>query len=180
MIDALSSGEASIRSAALGAAVRLKLLRAGMVISFLEDPSPAVRRRAIELAPRLSELSDEDREALAGAIAAQLADDDECAEVGAFALGELGVTTDAVVAALGAQARSDDDRASRESAVAALGALGAGLPVVLAALGDVATVRRRAVIALANFEGDEVDQALDAALSDRDRQVRQAAEDLLG
>ena len=52
------------------------------------------------------------------------------------------------------------------------------LPAVLAATGDKATVRRRAVIALAAFEGPEVDAALEAARGDRDWQVRQAAEDL--
>jgi hypothetical protein len=36
------------------------------------------------------------------------------------------------------------------------------------------------VLALAAFEGPEVDAALRRALGDRDRQVRQAAEDLLG
>jgi hypothetical protein len=40
-------------------------------------------------------------------------------------------------------------------------------------------VRRRAVIALAPFAGPEVDAALERARTDRDWQVRQAAEDLL-
>jgi HEAT repeat protein len=40
-------------------------------------------------------------------------------------------------------------------------------------------VRRRAVLALAPFEGPEVDAALQAATTDRDWQVRQAAEDLM-
>ncbi len=40
-------------------------------------------------------------------------------------------------------------------------------------------MRRRAVLALAPFDGPEVDAALQAALGDRDWQVRQAAEDLL-
>jgi hypothetical protein len=35
------------------------------------------------------------------------------------------------------------------------------------------------VLALAPFDGDEVDAALQRALDDRDWQVRQAAEDLL-
>jgi hypothetical protein len=39
-------------------------------------------------------------------------------------------------------------------------------------------VRRRAVLALAAFEGPEVDAALEAARSDRDWQTRQGAEDL--
>ena len=65
--------------------------------------------------------------------------------------------------------------------MAALGALGdpAGLPSILAATNDKATVRRRAVIALAPFDGPEVDAALERAREDRDWQVRQAAEDLL-
>jgi len=69
----------------------------------------------------------------------------------------------------------------REAAVAALGAIGApaGLGAILAATSDKATVRRRAVIALAPFDGAEVQAALERARSDRDWQVRQAAEDLL-
>ena len=70
----------------------------------------------------------------------------------------------------------------REAAVAALGAVGnrGGLAAVLAAAsGDRPAVRRRAVVALAAFDGPEVDAALRAALEDRDWQVRQAAEDLL-
>ena len=65
--------------------------------------------------------------------------------------------------------------------MAALGAIGdpAALPVILAASRDKPAVRRRAVLALAPFEGDDVDAALQAALADRDWQVRQAAEDLL-
>ena len=52
------------------------------------------------------------------------------------------------------------------------------MPAILAALGDKATVRRRAVLALAPFEGPDVEAALAAAREDRDWQVRQAAEDL--
>jgi HEAT repeat protein len=40
-------------------------------------------------------------------------------------------------------------------------------------------IRRRALIALANYGGDEVRQAIQDRLTDRDWQVRQAAEDLL-
>jgi len=74
-----------------------------------------------------------------------------------------------------------EDALVRESAVAALGAIGneRALPVILLATNDRATVRRRAIIALAPFSGDDVDAALQKALSDRDWQVRQAAEDLL-
>jgi HEAT repeat protein len=70
----------------------------------------------------------------------------------------------------------------REAAVAALGALGdpAGLDAVLAACSDRPAIRRRAVLALAAFDGPDVDAALQAALDDHDWQTRQAAEDLLG
>jgi HEAT repeat protein len=73
------------------------------------------------------------------------------------------------------------DALCREAAVAALGAIGdeRGLPAILAATRDKATVRRRAIIALAPFAGPEVDDALTRARTDRDWQVRQAAEDLL-
>ena len=43
---------------------------------------------------------------------------------------------------------------------------------------DKPAIRRRAVLALAAFEGDAVEARLQAALEDPDWQVRQAAEDL--
>ena len=42
-----------------------------------------------------------------------------------------------------------------------------------------AAVRRRAVLALVAFDGDEVDAELERLTHDRDWQVRQAAEELL-
>jgi len=73
------------------------------------------------------------------------------------------------------------DPLAREAAVAALGALGdpAGLPAILTACADRPAVRRRAVLALSPFTGTEVDAAIERALTDKDWQVRQAAEDLL-
>ncbi len=165
------------RATALGAAARLGLLDAATLRPFLTDPAAEVRHRAVELAARIPDgaaLSDD----LVGLLA-----DRELAEVTAFAIGELDLDEDArnrAVVALGTQATSHDDALSRESAVAALGALGAGLPHILAATDDVAAVRRRAVLALAPFDGPEVEGALQRALDDRDWQVRQAAEDLLG
>ncbi len=131
-----------------------------------------VRRRAAELAASHP----------GGALVPLLEDpDDTVVEVAAFALGERHPTEPGAVEALGAIARRHRDALCREAAVAALGALGddTGLAHVLAAFDDKATVRRRAVIALAAFEGPEVDAALARARDDRDRQVRQAAEDLL-
>ena len=108
-----------------------------------------------------------------------LLDDPECAEVAAFALGELMDSSPTVIEGLSRQALEHDDPLARESAVAALGSLGVGVETVLSALADVATVRRRAVIALANFDGPRVEAALRRATGDRDWQVRQAAEDLV-
>ena len=50
---------------------------------------------------------------------------------------------------------------------------------MLAACDDKPAIRRRAVLALAAFDGDDVEARLRAALTDPDWQVRQAAEDLL-
>src|SRR5205823_6754989 len=79
------------------------------------------------------------------------------AEAAAWALGELGES--AVKAGAGGRlaevAGGDGDPLVREAAVAALGSLGdpAGLPAVLAACQDKPAIRRRAVLALAAFEG---------------------------
>ncbi len=141
----------------------------------LADPDPGVRRRACELA-----------EGLPGGDFLPLLADHEASvvEAAAFALGETagGADPPAAVARLCEVAAHHKDPLCRESAVAALGAIGdpAGLPAILAALRDKPAIRRRAVLALAPFEGPEVDAALETALQDRDWQVRQAAEDVLG
>jgi len=79
-------------------------------------------------------------------------------------------------------AAQHEDARCRESAVAALGAIGddRAQNVIIAALGDKPPVRRRAVVALSNFEGPAVEAALEGALEDRDWQVRAAAEQLNG
>jgi HEAT repeat protein len=101
------------------------------------------------------------------------------AEAAAYALGEREVHD--AVGRLVEMASAHVDARCREAAVAALGVLGddAGRAVVLGALMDKPNVRRRAVVALSNFEGPDVDAALLAARDDRDWQVR-AAVDLLG
>jgi len=101
-------------------------------------------------------------------------------EVAAWSSGEHEVVDDDVLERLIALASSHEDALVREASVAALGAIGdeRGLPAILGGCVDKPAIRRRAVLALAPFEGPEVDAALDAALADRDWQVRQAAEDL--
>ncbi|MGZ4801529.1 MAG: HEAT repeat domain-containing protein [Acidimicrobiia bacterium] len=107
------------------------------------------------------------------------------AETAAWALGEVawdGRTRSRVVNALASATTANPDPLVRESAVAALGSIGddRGLPAILAACADRPPIRRRAVLALAPFEGPDVDAALERALADTDWQVRQAAEDLRG
>jgi len=136
------------------------------------DPSPAVRRRAAELAaPHAGEH---------GRTLLLLLLDSETfvAEAAAFALGE-GAPDFSVITALVKAAESHDDPLVREAAVAALGSLGdpRGLPAILHGCQDRPAIRRRAVLALAAFEGEEVEVAIERASRDRDWQVRQAAED---
>ncbi len=147
------------------------------------DEHASVRRRAAEVAPLLAGRAR--GAAIVSPLVALLADGEvTVVDAAAWALGELGTEAvrDGAVPALVAVATTHDDLLGREAAVAALGALGDpdGLPAILAACRDKPTVRRRAVLALAPFDGPEVTAALERALQDRDWQVRQAAEDLLG
>ncbi len=167
----LDDPDASVRSGVLGALTRMGRLTASDVEVAVSDSSPVVRRRAADVAILHPQVS----------LLALLADcDPSVIEQAAWAAGERTTAADGVVEAL-CQLVKHPDVLCREAAVAALGAVGdpVGLASVLSALADKATVRRRAVIALAAFEGPEVDAALLGAATDRDWQVRQAAEDLL-
>jgi HEAT repeat protein len=172
-----------VRAAALAALVRAAPQSASTPWHVAAiDGSPAVRRRAADVAPLLAGRSS--RAPLAPALIVLLGDREvTVVEAAAWALGELGATAveAGAVRALAHTVTEHDDPLAREAAVAALGALGDpdGLPAILTAGSDKPAVRRRAVLALAPFRGDEVDAALQHALEDRDWQVRQAAEDLL-
>ncbi len=168
------------------------------------DEAAAVRRRAAELAPLLAAAgpgapvpgapvpgapnpgaADPGAARVVATLVALLDDADvTVVEAAAWALGELGDlgVAHGAVAALARVTTAHTDALAREGAVAALGALGdgAGLAAILTACTDKPAVRRRAVLALASFDGPDVDAALDRALEDRDWQVRQAAEDLRG
>jgi len=169
-----ASSDPEVRAAALGSQARLgDEGLAAAVAAGLGDGEPSVRRRAAELAAALPDVR-------LGLLAGLLADPDALvAEAAAWALGEREDPT--AVEPLVATAAAHPDPLVREAAVAALGAIGdqRGLQAVLAATADKPAVRRRAVLALAPFEGPEVEAALHRALEDRDWQVRQAAEDLL-
>lgn len=170
-----TSPHPAVRAAALGALARLGDHVLGpAVVSGLVDAAPEVRRRAAELTAMMPGVP-------LARVAAALDDDDPLvAEAACWALGER--EDPGAVDALGRAAVGHPDALVREAAVAALGAIGCerGLSAVLAATNDKPAVRRRAVLALAPFEGPQVDEALQRALHDRDWQVRQAAEDLLG
>jgi HEAT repeat protein len=172
--------DARVRAAALGALARLPDPPPAAWARAAADPDASVRRRAADLAPAFAGSGGE----VAGGLLALLDDKDSAAaEAAAWALGELGegAVAAGAVTRLAEMAGAHGDALVREAAVAALGSLGdtGGLEAVLAACKDKPAIRRRAVLALAAFEGPEVDAALQAALDDKDWQTRQAAEDLL-
>ncbi len=169
--DGLIASDGTVRAAAIGALERLGSLTDDELRAALADPDVAVRRRACEVAARHRDVD----------LVPALGDDDpRVVEVAAWACGEHESNRDAVVETLIALASSADDALVREAAVASLGAIGdeRAVATIITACSDKPAVRRRAVLALAPFEGDDVDAAIDRALEDRDWQVRQAAEDL--
>jgi HEAT repeat protein len=174
VIGGLADLDPAVRATALGALVRLGRLESSHLDAAWQDPSPLVRRRAAELAPTRGP------QTVPALVAALVDGDPRVVEAACFGLGELGAGAAAAVTALSTVVTGADDPLCREAAVAALGAIGAeaGLAAILAATTDKPAVRRRAVLALAPFDGPDVDAALERALSDRDWQVRQAAEDL--
>jgi HEAT repeat protein len=136
----------------------------------------------VELAPQLTKALADDVPAVVEAACYALGELEELGEDGRMEGAPVNEVAVGAVEALKVTATGHPEPLCREAAVAALGSLGApaGLPAVLAALDDKPAVRRRAAVALAGFNGPEVDAALTRAASDRDWQVRQAAEDLLG
>ena len=168
-----------VRASAYAALDRLDALAPDELVAALRDVDGYVRRRAATLAA-----ATDARASVAPVLLERLADDDHLvAEAAAWSFGEWSEDNpvlDAALVALAAMATDHDEPLCREAAAAALGAIGdvRGLPAILRACTDKPAVRRRAVLALAPFDGPEVDAAIDAALADRDWQVRQAAEDL--
>ena len=176
---ALDDPAPAVRATAYAALARLDALTASDIARALRDPDAHVRRRAATLAAQ-AEHATEVVDVLLGSL-----DDAEhlVAESAAWAFGEWGEHNPRLadtVTALSAMTTDHVEPLCREAAVAALGAIGdeRGLGAILVACGDKPAVRRRAVLALAPFDGPEVEAAIDTALTDRDWQVRQAAEDL--
>jgi HEAT repeat protein len=168
----LAHPDAGVRHGALAALHRCGRLSAGDLVTAFTDREPVVRRRAAELAARPPDVD----------VAVLLDDRDwSVVEMAAWACGEQEWAEPRRVRRLAALAVHHREPLVREAAVAALGAIGHpdGLPAILTGTRDKPAVRRRAVLALAPFDGPEVDEALQRAAHDRDWQVRQAAEDLL-
>jgi len=169
--EAGSDIDPGIRRLGLSGLDRMACLDADTLVGAFSDADATVRRRAAELAAGHPEVT----------LTPLLTDpDDRVVEMAAWAAGERGyhALDHEHLRRIGA---GHADALCREAAVAALGAVGHpdGLATVLAAMDDIATVRRRAVVALAPFDGPEVTAALRGASEDRDWQVRQVAEDLL-
>ena len=170
-LDHLADADPAVRVAALGALDRLGELTDTQLTAAFDDESPEVRRRTAELAGKHPDIS----------LLRLLGDTDgTVVEVAVWACGEQETVGDDVLDRLIESATKSDEPLVREAAAAALGAIGdeRGLPAILAACVDKPNIRRRAVLALAPFDGPDVDLAIEQALADRDWQVRQAAEDL--
>ncbi|MAK53117.1 MAG: hypothetical protein CL415_03915 [Acidimicrobiaceae bacterium] len=164
-------GDPRVRASSVAVLSENDALDESLIALGLSDPHPLVRMAVARAAAQNSSIS----------VLELLSDEDSSVvEIACWAAGEQTEHNDSLIEALSAIALEHKDALCRESAVAALGALGdvRGLESILEATQDIATVRRRAVIALAPFEGQAVTDALQLALSDRDWQVRQAAEDL--
>ena len=164
-------GDPRVRASSIAVLSENDALDESLIALGLSDPNPLVRMTVARAAAQNSSIS----------VLELLNDEDSSVvEIACWAAGEQTEHNDSIIEALSGIVLEHEDALCRESAVAALGALGdaRGLESILKATKDIATVRRRAVIALAPFEGQAVTDALQLALSDRDWQVRQAAEDL--
>ncbi len=171
----LTSDTPRRRVLALRGMVRQGLVTRSEWLSAIEDEDVDVRREALNL---IAHVAVSDGQIL-DALRSRLRDEDALVVDGAiFALGEH-LDVDAVDQ-LCVVATTHDDARCRESAVAALGAIGddRARPAILAALNDKPPIRRRAIVALANFEGPDIDAALERASEDRDWQVRAAVNQL--
>ena len=169
---ALTDDDPVARELGLGALLRLGALTDTDLDNALLDDAAPVRRRAALIAAQRPGVS----------LRGVLRDPDvTVVEAAVWACGEHEVVDDDVLETLIELGVASSDALVREACAAALGAIGdaRGLATILHACTDKPAVRRRAVLALAPFDGPEVEAALQAALSDRDWQVRQAAEDIV-
>ena len=167
----LTSADEHVRGSALWSLNRLNALTEDEIRAALGDLHMNVRLAAAELSASYNGID------LLGAL-----DDPEflVVEMAAWSCGEREDNSDEVMAKLIDVGQNHQHQLAREAAIAALGAIGdpRGLPTILKGCRDKPAIRRRAVLALAPFDGPEVDAAIERALLDKDWQVRQSAEDL--
>ena len=167
----LQHEDSVVRELALGALHRMQSLTDADLELALHDDDRLVRRRAaelgalhpgVDLAPLLADL------------------EPVVVEMAVWAYGEREQVDDNTLQTIISLTTDHDDQLVREAGAAALGAIGdeRGVSAILSACEDKPAVRRRAVLALAPFSGPEIEAAIDTALTDRDWQVRQSAEDL--
>jgi HEAT repeat protein len=173
--DALASATPRHRVLALRGLTRRDAMDEGRWRWALTDLDPDVRRDALE---QLAHTRTPDPDTL-GVVVTLLDDADALVvDAAAFVLGEHLVI--GAVLPLCRVATDHEDARCRESAVAALGSIGddRARATIVAALDDKAPVRRRAIVALSNFEGPDIEAALEQASEDRDWQVRSAVAQL--
>jgi HEAT repeat protein len=140
-----------------------------------DDPDEAVRAEAAEV------LGGAGPAAMAPLRKASADPSPRVREAVATACGETG--DPATVPWLMDNAAHADDAQLREAAVAALGAIGdaRAVPLLIRLAGEAPPqVRRRVIVALTAFDGDDVEAAVRAALDDRNPMVREAAEMVAG
>ena len=170
----LESHDPAVRATALGALERLGALSdRALAARLADDPSPAVRRRAAEIAAVHPDVD------LLAALQRPRRRRWSRWRRGRAANTSRAATT-IVDPADRTRRRSRPTRWCAKLRVAALGAIGdeRGVDAIIAATTDKPAVRRRAVLALPRSTATAVEAAIERALTDRDWQVRQAAEDL--
>ena len=173
----LTSDDPPSRCLALGALERMNSLSAEELRAAFNDPSASVRRRALEITAKRSDVN---------ARCCLTDSDPSVAEAAAFAVGEQ--LDSEAARALIEMAERHDDALCRESAVAALGVLASSSDVdgeailgcLIGAMNDKAQIRRRSLLGLFQFDDPQAQKAMEEALVDTDRQVRSIAADLLG
>jgi HEAT repeat protein len=160
---------------ALRGLTRRSLMTTELWQQSLNDSDVEIRRESLQLFAH----EEQNDVAILNDVTQLLRDEDALVVDGAaFALGEH--LYGGAVLELCEVATNHEDARCRESAIAALGAIGddRARSTILNALKDKPPIRRRAIVALSNFEGPDIEAALVEAGEDRDWQVRSAVTQL--
>jgi HEAT repeat protein len=163
------------RVLALRGLVRQSLMSPALWRAAFADVDVDVRREALQ---QLAHAPLGDESLLDDVIALLDQADDLVVDAAVFALGEHLYV--GAVEPLCRIATEHEDARCRESAIASLGAIGddRARSTIVNALKDKPAIRRRAVVALSNFEGPDIEAALAEAGDDKDWQVRSAVAQL--